>query len=324
MPKPKQAVIEYRNYDLPLQFPVLLLTGEHWKISDIPSGRLHFHNCLEIGICHSDSGTLEFPGHPYPFRENDITVIPRNIPHTTYSSPGTKSLWSYLFIDPQPLFTHVLPVTWENWNLSVLNFGSYHFILSQSEYPAVHTLMTAVIQELSEQKPGYQYSTRGLLLALYIELYRAQFGTPRAEDHASHSGSFAPSVPDNSLVITPALEFIEDHYMQQFNIDYLAELCHWSPTHFRRVFQKIMGTSPLDFVNTKRIVAACDLLRTTEESILNISEAVGFHSISSFNRSFLKIMQASPREYRKTMTDSAKREEVRSIQEFAGWMYPEY
>ena len=50
MSKPKNIVTEYRNYYLPVDFPFLLLTGEHWKISDIPSSRLHFHNCLEIGV----------------------------------------------------------------------------------------------------------------------------------------------------------------------------------------------------------------------------------------------------------------------------------
>ncbi len=62
MAKSKRAVTEYRSYYLPTHFPVLLLSGDYWKISDIPSGSLHFHNCLEIGICHSDSGTLEING----------------------------------------------------------------------------------------------------------------------------------------------------------------------------------------------------------------------------------------------------------------------
>ena len=57
--KPK-PVVEYRNYYLPSSFPVLLLTGSNWTISDIRSENLHFHNCLEIGICHSHDGTLEF------------------------------------------------------------------------------------------------------------------------------------------------------------------------------------------------------------------------------------------------------------------------
>ena len=42
MAKSKNSVTEYRNYYLPMNFPVLLLSGEHWRISDVPSGRPHF------------------------------------------------------------------------------------------------------------------------------------------------------------------------------------------------------------------------------------------------------------------------------------------
>lgn len=68
MPKQKNSVMEYRNYYLPVDFPVLILSGEHWKISDIPSSRLHFHNCLEIGLCHSCSGTMKFYSEPMTFK----------------------------------------------------------------------------------------------------------------------------------------------------------------------------------------------------------------------------------------------------------------
>ena len=89
--------------------------------------------------------------------------------------------------------------------------------------------------------------------------------------------------------------------MQQFTVEQLADLCHWSTTHFRRVFHNIMGVSPLEFVNSTRISKACTLLCSTEDSILNISETVGFRSVSSFNRTFSRIMLMSPREYRRQL-----------------------
>ena len=110
--------------------------------------------------------------------------------------------------------------------------------------------------------------------------------------------------------------------MHQFTIEHLASLCHWSPTHFRRVFHEIMGVPPLDYLNNTRVSKACGLLRSTEESILNISEMVGFRSVSSLNRYFLKIMRMSPRDYRKQMRLSADDAENRSILEYSGWMYP--
>ena len=127
----------------------------------------------------------------------------------------------------------------------------------------------------------------------------------------------------NALIIAPALDFIEHNYSQQFSIDYLADLCRWSPTHFRRVFRDIMHISPLDFLNRTRISNACNLLQSTEDSILDISEAVGFHSVSSFNRCFIKIMRMSPREYRKTTQNLDKGSNPPDIVGYPGWMRPE-
>lgn len=328
MAKQKKVITEYRSYYLPMHFPVLLLSGDYWKISDIPSGRLHFHNCLEIGVCHSDSGCIEFLGKPLPFHEGDITVIPKNVPHTTYSTPGTESHWSYIFLDPQELFGNMLPATWKNLDFSLSPQHGFQPILSREKYPQLYQLVLSVIRELEEQKPSYQLSAKGLLLSLYIEFLRIQSleknGGGTTNKSAAEAAPEQEENRENALVIAPALDFIEENYSSQFSIEYLADLCHWSPTHFRRVFHDIMGTSPLDFVNNTRINAACNLLRSTEDSILDISESVGFHSVSSFNRYFAKVMQLSPRDYRKQMQRSDLRLQNQSIQEYAGWLYPEH
>lgn len=257
---------------------------------------------------------------------------PRNVPHTTYSAPGTKSHWSYLFLDPKELFRNLLPASWKNHDLSTDGFPGFRYIFSKESFPHINYLVSHIIHELEEQNPCYQISARSLLCSLYIELYRieslgganpatAKPGSP--EILALQGRKKEGEIVENSLVISPALDYIEENYMQQFTIEYLAELCHWSPTHFRRVFHDIMGTSPLDYVNNTRILKSCILLRSTEHSILDISEMVGFHSVSSFNRYFIKLMQMSPREYRKQMQQSEKKAENQSILEFAGWMRPE-
>lgn len=326
MAKPKTTITEYRSYYLPMHFPVLLLSGDYWKISDVPSGRLHFHNCLEIGVCHSHSGYIEIFGEQVLFREGDVTVIPKNVPHTTYSMPGTESHWSYIYLDPKDLFRNLLPATWQDHDLTGCAQGSFQPILSRKKYPQILDLALSVIRELEEQKPSFQISAKGLLLSLYIEVYRIQSSAKNGGGAADQEKEKAPEAEhktENSLVIAPALNYIEENYMQQFTIEYLADLCHWSPTHFRRVFHDIMGTSPLDFVNNTRISKACHLLGSTEESVLNISETVGFRSVSSFNRYFVKIMRMSPRDYRKQILKSDRHAESQSVLEYAGWLYPE-
>lgn len=323
MPRQKSVVTEYRSYYLPMHFPVLLLSGDYWKISDVPSGRLHFHNCLEIGICHSDSGVLEVLGKPLHFKAGDVTVIPKNVPHTTYSTRGTESHWSYIYVDTRELFRNILPASWKNFELNPDGFRSFKYILNQKKYSHIYQLAMAIIRELEEQRPSYQISAKGLLTSLYIEIYRIQTMEKNGSGTSSENTLPVTVAADNSLAIAPALDYIEENYMHQFTIEHLADLCHWSPTHFRRVFHEIMGTSPLDYLNNTRITKSCNLLRSTEESILNISEMVGFHSVSSFNRYFIKIMQMSPRDYRKQMKQTDKRAENQSILEYAGWMFPE-
>lgn len=318
MARAKNSVAEYRSYYLPFDFPVLLLTGEHWKISNVPSKNLHFHNCLEIGICHSESGYMEFIGrnNPLYFMEGDITCVPRNIPHTTYSSPGTESRWSYLFIDPQELFKNVAPNLVHSFDLSLSAYKEYHHILSRDKYPHIYELTISVIREIEEQKPHYKASAMGLLLSLCIELHRAQ--SEGGNEHTATSNT-----PQNAMVISPVLDYIEDHYAEQFDMDSLADICRLSPTHFRRLFNSIMGASPLEFLNNTRIAKACNLLRSTEYSILNISEMVGFRSVSSFNRHFMDIMQTTPRSYRNETLMVKESQEKMSIVEYTGWTYPE-
>ncbi len=319
MSKSKNGIAEYRSYYLPPDFPVLLLTGEHWKISDVPSGNLHFHNCLEIGICHSQSGYMEFAGsgEPLYFKAGDVTCVPRNMPHTTYSSPGTESRWSYLFVDPQELFrvTNIAPPgIVHSIDLSLFEYDSSH-IFSHAEYPHVYELATAAVREIRDCKAHYKASAAGLLLALFIELQRAS-------DYGGGNVSAGDDALKNSMTITPALDYIEANYAEQFDIDSLAEMCGLSPTHFRRLFHSVMGMSPLRFVNNVRIAKACNLLRSTEYSILNISEMTGFRSISSFNRQFMALMQTTPREYRnETLTE--KDGHSMSIVEYTGWTAPE-
>lgn len=156
MPKPKHIPIEYRNYALPPYFPIILLSGDAWRISDVRHVEQHFHNCLEIGLCETDSGTMEFSGAPRPFKAGDVTFVASDIPHTTYSSPGTASKWSYLFVNVEMLLSPYFP-------LDIISNGiifqkllrNYCAILSKEDYPEIYMLTKAVIDELKEKSQTF-------------------------------------------------------------------------------------------------------------------------------------------------------------------------
>ncbi|NLZ80471.1 MAG: AraC family transcriptional regulator [Clostridiales bacterium] len=322
MKRRKKELVEYRPYDLPDDFPVLLLEGERWRISDKKSGVYHFHNGLEIGMCFSDGGNMEFEGDIQPFKAGDITFIPKNVSHTTYSSPGKQSLWTYIFFDPERLFHNMLWDGGGSMNLSMTNIADFEYILHSDEYQKIYSLTTFIIDELKTKPERYQDSVRTLLFALCTEVLRVQNGMSKENTPTNRAGHKQGQIDgaERESSITVAVDYIEKNYNKQFSIESLAEMCHLSETHFRRVFQATMGTGPLDFITNIRIKKACALLKTTNDSVTYISEQVGFGSISSFNRSFNKVMASSPREWRKQVLFSEGKPESMEIVEYKGWL----
>ena len=310
MSKPKQPSVEYRNYLLPSSFPAITIGGDKWRISDIPSSTLHFHNCLEIGICRSDSGIMRFRGNELPFCANDVTIVGSNIPHTTYSTPGTASMWDYIFVNIEELFFPYFPTEIIGNSAILLNMlREISVVLSKESYPDIFWLVNSIVQEMQQQANNYQFSVRGLMLSLMtrlLNIYIQQEGVAEV----AHS--------ENSLAIAPALHYIRTNYMLDFPMDKLADLCDLSPTHFRRLFSSAMGFGPLEYLIRIRITHATTLLRTTAQPVIEISEEVGFHSISSFNRHFSEIVGMTPSNYRKQLSLAGDL----SIQKCTGWMTP--
>lgn len=72
------------------------------------------------------------------------------------------------------------------------------------------------------------------------------------------------------------------------------------PIHLSEVLNTKVGMSFYDYVNQCRIRDACDLLINNNDTIIEISEAVGFNAKSTFNTSFKKVTGQTPSQWRTT------------------------
>ena len=304
MARPQHTVLEYRSYELSPEFPLLVLTGDRWHISPVPGKHLHFHNCLEIGLCHSSGGTLVFNRQQLHFSAGDVTCIARNVPHTTWSDPGEASRWSYLFLDPEALLGHDSLRSSAGLRGAGYFLSDCHVLLHPDQDPLAATLVEAIVAEVAQARPGYQGCAAGLCLALLTRMLRVYSQESPEESRDPYLS-----------VLSPALDYIHEHYMQDFPQQTLAGLCHLSPTHFRRLFKEQIGTSPLAFLHQTRILESCTLLRSSGLSITEIALRVGYNSQSSFNRHFSAAMGCTPMVWRRTAGESPRP----SLLTFTGW-----
>ena len=80
---------------------------------------------------------------------------------------------------------------------------------------------------------------------------------------------------------------------------YIFILQQTSETHLRRIFTTYMKMSPLEYINTIRIQAACDYLKKTDQPIADVAHKCGFTTNSTFNRNFRQVTGMTPLEWRK-------------------------
>jgi AraC-like DNA-binding protein/mannose-6-phosphate isomerase-like protein (cupin superfamily) len=99
--------------------------------------------------------------------------------------------------------------------------------------------------------------------------------------------------------LLPALLLMREQLKTPLTIEQLAVKCHLSPAQFRRVFQDAMGTSPLRYLQQRRLEKACQLLLHSSETIEAISGQVGYEDASYFSHTFRRVMGLPPGKYRK-------------------------
>lgn len=78
----------------------------------------------------------------------------------------------------------------------------------------------------------------------------------------------------------------------------LASALHCSPDHFTRLFRKLKGCAPREYVLRSRTQAAANLLQASDHSIGRIAELVGYRDVYSFSKQFKARMGMSPTQYR--------------------------
>jgi YesN/AraC family two-component response regulator len=99
--------------------------------------------------------------------------------------------------------------------------------------------------------------------------------------------------------IQQAVRFINDNYRTDIRLAAAArEAGMLSPAHFSRIFRKVMGLSYQDYLNSRRITKAKNLLRTSSQSVTEIAASLGFADPTGFGRIFKKLTGHTPSAFR--------------------------
>lgn len=255
---------------------------------------LHFHDFLEIGYCVDGKGICRVEGREYPFQKGDIEIIFPFQQHLSRNYESECSQWYWLNINPYALMENSGFASVQKIEHMIFEEMGLCGIFSPEQYPEIAKLVGALLRETADQPADTLYHTElcaSYVYQILICLARLSLQLPKLEFQRDRS----------LLSLVPALDLISESVHSGIvpSVELLAGSCGMSVSNFRRVFRRVIGLAPKDYITKSFLYKAQQLLMTTNKSILEISMETGFQDISGFNRQFLAKTQMTPSAFRK-------------------------
>jgi transcriptional regulator GlxA family with amidase domain len=94
------------------------------------------------------------------------------------------------------------------------------------------------------------------------------------------------------------ITYLHENFAERLSTDELAEMAGLSVSHFERRFRRAFGSSPRQYLVRIRVEHAARMLLETDKTVSEVAHECGFYDHAHFSRSFRKMMQLSPSQYR--------------------------
>ena len=107
------------------------------------------------------------------------------------------------------------------------------------------------------------------------------------------------TVSRKRMELAAVKEYLDEHYTEKLTLDDLAEKFFINKFYLSKIFKETYGTTVNNYLISKRITRAKQLLRFTDMTVDEVGAAVGMGDANYFSRMFRKVEGSSPREYRK-------------------------
>ncbi|MBJ7881536.1 AraC family transcriptional regulator [Gelidibacter salicanalis] len=115
------------------------------------------------------------------------------------------------------------------------------------------------------------------------------------------SSDMRQSTTESSERIDTVLRYISDNYAANIGLDDIADVACMTTNSFCRFFKKTTNKSFTQFLNEVRIKNASRLLVQDDISVSSVCYAVGYNSITNFNKQFKQIMGVTPKSFREAI-----------------------
>lgn len=264
-----------------------------WIKDSLP---MHDHDFLEIFYIEKGRGWHVLNNTRTPIKEGDLIFLSFHSVHTI--EPETDDL-TWINVSFYPDFINKSLINEFNSN-EIVKLSVFKSMFEDNTVTTTITvpdskeefgeLFRQMEREYNEKRYGYIQIIKYDLLIILTKIFRDSKDKFRTDF-------------SNSSIINSVIEELENNISGDFKLETFAEKAYMSPKYFSTFFKKKVGCTFSEFVHKQRINYAVELLETTDMSIVDIMQSVGYSDTKSFYKIFKRVTGVNPSAFRKKTND---------------------
>ena len=255
---------------------------------DFESVPLHWHEDAEFVYIKKGAGIIIIDGSEHQVSAGDIAFILPGRVHGIFQKDDISMEYENILFDTK-MFSSTQDDFYDTFLLPFFESAveiPHIFRPGVTGYESIRRYLDSNDNISSHREGAWGIAIKGnmyLLLFNLVTIYEKRIDSSREKKIDR---------------LKPVIKYVELHYSEPITISQMASLTGFSESHFMRFFKDVFGVSFITYLNDYRLSMAARLLLSTEDTVLDIAQQVGYENLSLFNRQFKRKYSSTPREYR--------------------------
>ncbi|MCS7463919.1 AraC family transcriptional regulator [Paenibacillus doosanensis] len=259
----------------------------------------HYHDAIEFALFAQADLQLFINGTPYDVKDGDVMLLMEYDVHRMLYKKGTRYRRFVVnfrkeTVEPVLKSVHLESiVAVPDEQLSDMNRSPKCGKLRSASPEQREQLVSCLtlLMKLGQLPPSKE---KEALLRMHTASLLLMFALLAPKPAA---GRHRPS----SSEVGRMIHYIDTHYGEPLDLQSVARHFHLSKYYVSHLFKRVTQLTVVEYIHRRRIAEAKLRLRTTNLSVLDISEECGFAHVQHFHRVFKKATGLTPYQYKKNL-----------------------
>lgn len=246
-----------------------------------PQANMHYHHAYELYYVVDGEREYFIGDTFFKVKKGDLIWVPANMLHRTDGKGATRVL---MYIKSEFINQYIQSTALNE----LLKSEPFVFHADPANSARINLLLTRILAEYEKFEQQAESYNEMLLAGYLFELLFLVY---------TEENLYVPDIPEDTRT-SKIIKYINENYAYISSMDEIAEKFFISKYYLCRIFKESIGVSFVSYLNTVRIKAACELLKTEDMFLSEIAIQCGFNSTPYFCKVFKDEKGVSPSEYR--------------------------